>query len=112
MERDDAYIQDVLRSARLAVSYVVGKTKEEFLADTLLQDAVARRLVIMGEAAHRTSATRRTALPHLPWQALIATGDAVIREYERIDWQRVWQTLQTDLPILIATLEYIVPLES
>ena len=108
MERDAAYLLDIQQAARLAVSYVVGKTKEEFLVDTLLQDAVARRIVIMGEATRRTSATRRAALPHLPWQAIIATSDIVVNEYKRIDWQLVWDMLQTDLPIIIATLEQII----
>lgn len=111
MEQDDAYLQEVRVSARLAVSYVVGKSKEEFLIDTLIQDAVARRLEMIGAAARRTSATRQAAWPHLPWQAMIALSDGLIREYDRVDWQSVWDTLQNDLPILIAALEHSVPPE-
>ena len=111
MERDDAYLLDVLESARLAISYVVGKTKEEFLVDTLLQDAVTRRLIVIGEAARRTSEARQTALSHLPWKAMIGMRNVVIHEYDSVDWLIVWDTLQKDLPILIAALEQIVPAE-
>lgn len=44
MSRDDAYLFDILDAARLAQAYVRGKTQAEFLADTLCQDAVIRRL--------------------------------------------------------------------
>ena len=111
MERDDAYLLDIVESARLAVSYVVGKTKEEFRTATLLQDATIRRLGVIGEAARRTSEAKRNELPHLPWRAMIGMRNIVIHEYDTIDWQSVWDTLQKDLPILIATLEHSVPPE-
>ena len=111
MERDNAYLLDIFESARLSVSYVVGKTKEEFLVDTLLQDAVLRRLAVIGEAARRTSAATQARLPDLPWKQMIGMRNIVIHQYESVDWGIVWDTLQTDLPILIATLEQIVPPE-
>ncbi|MBI3242283.1 MAG: DUF86 domain-containing protein [Chloroflexi bacterium] len=55
MSRDTAHLLDILEAARLAGSYVEGKTEAEFLADTLAQDAVIRRLEIIGEAARRLS---------------------------------------------------------
>jgi uncharacterized protein with HEPN domain len=74
MARDDAYSIDILDAARLALIYVSGKTKTEFDKDIQCQDAVVRRLEIIGEAA-------------------------------------VWDTVQNDLPPLIAALERIAPLE-
>ena len=34
MSRDQAYLLDILDSARLALEYVTDKTQDEFLADT------------------------------------------------------------------------------
>jgi len=48
MPRDGAYLLDILEAAKLAATYVSGKTKEEFLRDTEWQDAVIRRLEITG----------------------------------------------------------------
>jgi uncharacterized protein with HEPN domain len=39
----------------LALSYLEGKTRGEFSKDTQCQDAVIRRLEIIGEAAGRVS---------------------------------------------------------
>ena len=55
MSRDPQYLVDIVEAAKLAVQYVAGKTQEEFLHDTLCQDAVIRRLEIIGEAARRLS---------------------------------------------------------
>ena len=55
MPRDVAYLLDILEAAKLAAAYVSAKTKEEFILDTQCQDAVIRRLEIIGEAARRIS---------------------------------------------------------
>ncbi|MEO0457512.1 MAG: HepT-like ribonuclease domain-containing protein [Cyanobacteria bacterium P01_A01_bin.114] len=36
---------------QVAISYVLGKTKTDFLSDIQCQDAVTRRVEIFGEAA-------------------------------------------------------------
>jgi len=51
MSRDDAYLIDILESARAAIEYMGGKSWNEFSEDHLLQDAIVRRLEIIGEAA-------------------------------------------------------------
>ena len=47
MSRDEAYLFDILASARAALEYTRGKTWVEFSSDMLLQDAVVRRLDII-----------------------------------------------------------------
>ena len=48
MSRDDAYLYDILESARAALEYTHGKKWEEFSKDAMLQDAaVVRRLEII-----------------------------------------------------------------
>jgi uncharacterized protein with HEPN domain len=34
MSRDSAYLLDIFKAAKLALSYLEGKTKEEFFKDT------------------------------------------------------------------------------
>ena len=43
MSRDSAYLLDIFKAAKLALSYLEGKTKEEFFKDIQCQDAVIRR---------------------------------------------------------------------
>jgi uncharacterized protein with HEPN domain len=107
--RDAASLLDVLLSARLARAYVAGTTWEAFVADRQRQDAVVRRLEVLGEAARRVSAAARAGLPGLPWRQLVGMRNRMIHEYDRVDLTVVWETVSRDLPPLITALEGVVP---
>jgi uncharacterized protein with HEPN domain len=109
MLRDPQYFLDILQAAKLALSYVAGKTQEEFLDNTLCQDAVIRRLEIIGEAARRLSREARTALPGLTWNAMIGMRNILIHEYDDVDLHIVWDTVRHDLPALIKIIEPLIP---
>jgi uncharacterized protein with HEPN domain len=109
MPRDDDYLLDILEAARLALAYTTGKTEEEFLKDSQCQDAVIRRLEIIGEAARRISAQTRAVLSDLPWNEMAGMRNVLIHEYDDVDLTIIWDAVQMDLPPLIAALEKIVP---
>ena len=88
MPRDVAYLLDILEAAKLAAHYVSAKTKEEFILDTQCQDAVIRRLEIMGEAARRISLETRASLPALPWAAMINMRN--LRSTNMTTWISPW----------------------
>ena len=111
MARDDAYLIDILDAARLALSYVSGKTRAEFDQDIQCQDAVVRRLEIIGEAARRVSEQTKARFPYLPWSAMMNMRNVLIHEYDAVDLPIVWDTVQNDLPPLITVLERIAPPE-
>lgn len=67
MQRDRIYMFDILEAAKISVSYIGNKNKADFLKDTQCQNAVIRRLEIIGEAARRISADTQAAFPHIPW---------------------------------------------
>lgn len=71
MQRDKEYLLDILEAAKLAIAYVDKKSREEFFADLQCQDAVIRRLEIIGEAARRISEETRAAYPDLPWNDMV-----------------------------------------
>lgn len=109
MPRDLAYLLDILEAAKLAAHYVSATTKEEFLLDTRCQDAVIRRLEIIGEAARRISDETRAMLPGLPWSAMINMRNIMIHEYDDVDLTVVWDTVQNHLPPLIRSIAPLVP---
>jgi len=111
MSRDSAYLLDIFEAAKLALSYLEGKTKEEFFKDTQCQDAVIRRLEIIGEAAGRVSGATTTKFPNLPWKKMVSMRNIMIHEYEDVDLDIVWDTVQNDLPPLISLFEPLIPKE-
>jgi uncharacterized protein with HEPN domain len=109
MSRDDVYLLDILVAARLALQYVSGKTRERFLGDVQLQDAVIRRLAVIGEAARRVSEATRLAHPSLPWHEMIGMRNIVVHEYDDVDLNVVWDAVARDLKPLVNALEKVVP---
>lgn len=64
MEADQlGRLRDILEASRLIASYVKDTTETDFRTDTQKQDAVIRRIEIIGEAtAHLNEETRRAFL--------------------------------------------------
>jgi uncharacterized protein with HEPN domain len=104
MQRDRAYIQDILDAARLAMSYLDGLSEEDFAHDTQIQDAVIRRIEIIGEAARRVSPQVQRANLQIPWSEMIGMRNLMIHDYDDVDVHVVWNTVQQDLPQLIVEL--------
>ena len=92
----------------LALAYMEGCTLESFTGDTKLQDAVIRRLEIIGEAARRVSEETRAVHPNLPWRQMIGMRNQVIHMYDGVDIDVVWATVQEDLPPLLEMLAKVV----
>jgi uncharacterized protein with HEPN domain len=111
MSRDTVYLLDIFRAAKIAISYLERKTKDEFYRDIQCQDAVVRRLEIIGEAARRVSSETIAELPDLPWKKMIGMRNIMIHEYDDVDLAIVWDTVKNDLPRLISLLEPIIPPE-
>lgn len=111
MSRDDTYLVDILESAKIALDYVFDKSWDEFYEDTQCQDAVVRRIEIVGEAARRISQETRDRHPQIPWREMTSMRNLVIHEYDVVDINQVWETVQNKLPPLIEELSKIVPPE-
>lgn len=107
MSRDRGYLLDILESAKIILSHLGDKSQSDFADDIKCQDAVIRRLEIIGEAARRISQTSRDEHSHLPWQEMIGMRNVMIHEYDGVDHEIIWQTIQNDLPKLITMLELI-----
>ncbi len=107
MQRDREYLLDILEAAKLAIDYIGDKSREEFFDDLQCQDAVIRRLEIIGEAARRISEEARAAYPDLPWNDMVGMRNVMIHEYDDVDLVIVWETVHNDLPPLIDALDKI-----
>ena len=101
MKKDPlVYIDDIRDSIEAIKRYTAGLTKEDFLNSTEKQDAVYRRLELIGEAANRLSDEFRNRYHQIPWNKIIGMRNVLIHEYDSIDLDRVWETIQKDIPQL------------
>ena len=109
MRRDETYLLDILIAARDARSFVADVTQSQFCASRLHQNAVVKALEIIGEAAARISDETRQAHPEIPWADITGMRNRLVHGYFEVDLGKVWDTIQDDLPTLIARIEPLVP---
>jgi uncharacterized protein with HEPN domain len=111
LPREINYLLDVLEAARLLQTFVEGVDWDTFENDLMRRAAVMRQLEIMGEAARRLSEETRLELSEIPWRQIIGMRNRLIHGYDDVDLAIVWDSVQNDLPPLIAQLEQVVPTE-
>ena len=111
MRRDDAWLLDMLLAAREAMEFASPLTFSEFEDDRLHQLAILKAVEIIGEAASRISEETKAKQPGIPWSEIIGMRNRLVHGYFAVRLDRVWQTVQDDLPPLIAQLEPLVPPE-
>jgi uncharacterized protein with HEPN domain len=98
MTRDiQVYIDDILDSIAKIERYTKAINEQDFLTDTQVQDAVLRRLEIMGEAVKNIPRTIRDKYPQLPWKNIAGLRDVLIHEYFGVNMRRVWKVARQDI---------------
>ncbi|MEL7069243.1 MAG: DUF86 domain-containing protein [Cyanobacteria bacterium J06634_6] len=107
--RDLQSLLDMLQSAEVVLAYLEGMTKDQFYDDEEKQDAVMRRMMVVGEAANRVSEETRLSLTSIRWPKVRGMRNRLVHEYDDIDLAIVWQTAQTILPELITKLQDAIP---
>jgi len=105
MSRDEAYVLDILRAARLANEFLAGCEREAFETDEKTQSAVLHQLLVLGEAVKRLSDEFRGRHPGVPWQQIAGMRNWIIHQYADVDLDEVFLTVQRDLPELVRNLE-------
>jgi uncharacterized protein with HEPN domain len=98
-------LRDILEAARLIASYLSDTTETSFRADRQKQDAVIRRIEIIGEATAHLSQSTRQALPELPFRKMRGMRNIVAHDYANVDLNIVWQVATVHLPEVCAMRE-------
>ncbi|HUT28789.1 MAG TPA: DUF86 domain-containing protein [Sedimentisphaerales bacterium] len=91
------YIEDILDSIAKIEQYTSTMDEQGFLADTQVQDAVLRRLEIMGEAAKNIPQAIRDKYPQIPWKKIAGLRDILIHAYFGVNVRRAWKMARRDI---------------
>ncbi len=108
---DRVSLKDMLTHAREAVELLGKSTRKDLYENRMMQLALTRLVEIVGEAASRTSPETKQRTPELPWPEIVGMRNRLVHGYDVIDLDLLYDTIKTDLPPLLKTLEGIIPEE-
>lgn len=101
MSRDiGLYIDDILESMDKIQAYIETVGEDEFYSDSEKQDAVLRRMLVIGEATKNIPAEFRTKYPDVPWQKMAGLRDIIVHQYFGVTLGLIWRVANSDLPLL------------
>ncbi len=101
------FLKDILKSTEKIEKYTHKLTRKEFFQKDETQDAVIKRLEIIGEAVKNIPGKIRNKYSIIPWKKVAGMRDILIHEYFGINLERVWTTIKKDLPKLKKQIEKI-----
>ena len=106
MEADQlGRLRDILNASRLIASYVRDVQESDFLANNEKQDAIIRRIEIIGEAAVHLSEETRRSIPELPFRRMRGMRNIVAHDYANVDLKIVWEVATVHVPEVCVVLE-------
>lgn len=93
-------ITHILNSIASLEKYSRGLKKDDFLNNEEKQDAIIRKLEIIGEAVTNLEHDFRDRYQYIPWQDIADMRNKLIHEYFSVDLELIWEVLQRDIPEL------------
>lgn len=106
-ENDPDQLGRILAAAREVQQILYGHTKPAFDNNRVLQLAVEKLVQNIGEAASYLTDQFKSERDHIPWAKMIGMRHRIVHDYDAVDIDVVWDTVDTSIPTLIAELERI-----
>jgi uncharacterized protein with HEPN domain len=100
-----SHLEDILESIGFIEVFVSRMSFEAYSLDDKTQAAVERKMLIICEAAIRLKDEAEVLCPGIPWRDPRGTGNWLRHQYDSVDAETIWNTIQVDLPPLKSAIE-------
>jgi len=106
------FLNHILESIRNIEEYSKGLTKEKLTRNIKVQDAIIRRIEIIGEAIKSLPTNFIKKYSEVPWKEIAGTRDKLIHGYFGVDLDIVWKIVREDISQLKKMVQGILIKES
>ena len=100
-------IEDILEAIAEIQEFTRAMSFERFRDDPKTLKAVALDFVVIGEAAVHVPDDVAAAHPDIAWSLMRGVRNRLVHDYFGMDPEILWDTIQNDLPPLVAPLTKI-----
>lgn len=101
-------LSDILGCILKIEAYVEGMHRADFREDEKTQDAVIRKLEVIGEAVKNVPKSVQTAYSSVPWKEMAGLGDVLIHNYFGVDVGILEDIVYVEMPSLKASMVRII----
>ena len=98
---------DILTFSERCLEYTKNISLDQFKHDALSFSAVQYNLIILAEAIKRLPAKEEKYQLGIHRKFFVELGDGLINKYYDADSKKIWNSIQNELPTLIANIEKI-----
>lgn len=94
------FLSHIIESIEAISAHTKKISKDRFSRDITIQDAVIRRIEIIGEAVKNLPADYKRRHFEIEWREIAGMRDKLIHEYFGVNMDVVWHTIKKDIPKL------------
>lgn len=94
------FLKHIQESIEEIENYARKISEDEFWEDAKTQDAIIRRIEIIGEAVKNLPLEFKRRHPEIEWHEIAGMRDKLIHGYFEIDLDIVFETVKKDIPKL------------
>ncbi len=104
---DEALLRDMVAHAKLAISAISSKSRDDLDTDPVLAAALERFVEVVGEAASKISAATRERAPDVPWREIVGMRNRLVHGYSSVDHDIIWDVVTADLGEIVGFIELL-----
>ncbi len=111
MKENRVYLEYILQCINKIEDYSIGG-KNEFTNNSMIQDAICRRLQTLAESTQRLSEDLKSTVPEIDWRNIAGFRNILVHDYlGGVDIDIVWNVVESYLPELKQKIQEILEKE-